>query len=318
MLTFENNARVAGTITNDPVIRKVTTAGGEFSILDLTLAVNPDTSRDDIPADFVRVNLFGGLADTVAQYTKKGESIGVVGSLSTGSGPYKDKNGVQQYPVHIDVDTVDFSRDFYLNFNDQVLVGNLTNDPETTTTKNGKTVTRFTIGVNRPKKRNEKESKSDFFQIVTFDKQAEFVQKHFSKGKRIFVQGRINTGSFENEQGFRVYTTQIVASRVKFVKKKNTSNQQNNYQAPNPQQNPQNNYNNYPPQQGYDYNQGQGNYQQPTQQNYQQAQQDYNNYPPQQGGNYNQGQNNYQNMSQNGYGNNQNVYQQDSEDKLPF
>lgn len=218
MTSFNNIAIMGGYVARDPELRKVQGAKGEMGVLDLTLAINPETDKENVKADFIKVTMFGALAENTAKYVTKGSGIGVVGRLSTGA-PYKDKNGVTQYPVNVFAENVDFSRDLSVNVNEQTLVGHLTKDPELAYTRTNMPVSRFVIGVTRVARKGE-EAKSDFFQIITYGKQAEFVSKYFKKGMRVYVNGRVHTGSYENKDGHVVYTTEVVANRVKFAKKK--------------------------------------------------------------------------------------------------
>ncbi len=97
--------------------------------------------------------------------------------------------------------------------NNTVLIGRLTKDPETR--YSGETaVTTFTLAVDRPM---SKDKTADFIRIVTFGKTAELCEKYLAKGRQIAIQGRINTGSYEDKDGRRVYTTDVVAERVKFL-----------------------------------------------------------------------------------------------------
>ena len=74
-------------------------------------------------------------------------------------------------------------------------------------------VARFTIAINRMKK----DGGADFPNIVVFGKQAENCEKYLRKGSKVAIEGRIQTGSYEREDGTRVYTTDVVAERVEFL-----------------------------------------------------------------------------------------------------
>ena len=96
------------------------------------------------------------------------------------------------------------------------LVGRLTRDPDVRYTGEQLAVARFTVAVERAPSKNA-EKQADFISCVAFGKSAEFVEKYFSKGKPIGIQGRIQTGSYTNKEGQKVYTTDVVAERVEFV-----------------------------------------------------------------------------------------------------
>lgn len=101
--------------------------------------------------------------------------------------------------------------------NNVVLIGRLTRDPEVRYTSNTQmAVARFTLAVDRQYKRDG-EPTADFIPIVAFGKTAELCERYISKGRQIAVEGRIQTGSYTNKDGNKVYTTEVVANRVEFL-----------------------------------------------------------------------------------------------------
>lgn len=108
-----------------------------------------------------------------------------------------------------------------------VLVGRLTKDPEFRTTPNGVSVTTFTIAVNRTFTNAQGEREADFINCVTFRKQADNVNNYLSKGSLAGVDGRIQSRSYENQDGKRVFVTEVVCDSVQFLEPKN-NNQSNN------------------------------------------------------------------------------------------
>ena len=107
-----------------------------------------------------------------------------------------------------------------------VLVGRLTKDPEFKTTQNGVSVATFTLAVNRNFKNKNGEQQADFINVVVFRQQAENVNNYLSKGNLAGVDGRIQSRSYENKEGQRVYVTEVLADSVQFLEPKN--NQPNN------------------------------------------------------------------------------------------
>jgi len=99
------------------------------------------------------------------------------------------------------------------------LVGRLTKDPDVKYTNGGTTIARFTVAVDRRFK-TEGGPTADFPSVVAFGKTAEFVEKYFHKGQRIGIAGRIQTGSYEDKDGKKVYTTDVIAEAVEFVESK--------------------------------------------------------------------------------------------------
>ncbi len=99
--------------------------------------------------------------------------------------------------------------------NSVILLGRLTKDPEVRYTNSNMAVARFNLAIDRPAKDGEK--KADFPDIVVFGKQAENSERYLHKGQRAAVEGRLQTGSYEWQDGSRVYTTDVVANRVEFI-----------------------------------------------------------------------------------------------------
>ena len=100
-----------------------------------------------------------------------------------------------------------------------VLMGRLTNDPDKRYTAGSEplAVTRYTLAVDR---RGGKEKETDFINVVTFGKTAEFVSDYFFKGLRVCISGRIQTGSYTNREGRKVYTFEVVAENQEFAQDK--------------------------------------------------------------------------------------------------
>lgn len=108
-----------------------------------------------------------------------------------------------------------------------VLVGRLTKDPEFRTTPSGVNVANFTLAVNRTFINAQGEREADFINVVVFKKQAENVNNYLFKGSLAGVDGRIQSRSYENNEGKRVFVTEVIADSVQFLEPKGNSNQQN-------------------------------------------------------------------------------------------
>ena len=102
--------------------------------------------------------------------------------------------------------------------NKVILMGRLTRDPDMRGEGTG-LVARYTLAVDRRFSRNE-ENNTDFINIVVFAKGAEFAEKYLKKGTKVVVTGRIQTGSYTNKEGNRVYTTDVVAENIEFAESK--------------------------------------------------------------------------------------------------
>ncbi|RUL56482.1 single-stranded DNA-binding protein [Lysinibacillus antri] len=122
-----------------------------------------------------------------------------------------------------------------------VLVGRLTKDPELRYTPSGVPMTRFTVAVNRPFK-NEGQNEADFIGCIAWRKQAENLANFQKKGNLIGVEGRIQTGSFEGQDGKRIFTTDVIADSIQFLEPRNNADSSNS--APNYQ--PSTNYQSQP------------------------------------------------------------------------
>ena len=108
-----------------------------------------------------------------------------------------------------------------------VLVGRLTKDPELRYTPSGVAMARFTLAVNRTFSNQQGEREADFINCVVWRKQAENTANYLKKGSLAGVEGRIQTGSYEGQDGKRVYTTDVVADSVQFLEPRSSSSERN-------------------------------------------------------------------------------------------
>ena len=108
--------------------------------------------------------------------------------------------------------------------NKVILMGRLTRDPEVrySAGENATAVARYTLAVDRRFKRDG-ESTADFIQCVAFGRSAEFAEKYFRQGIKIAITGRIQTGSYTNKDGMKVYTTDVVVEEQEFAESTNAS-----------------------------------------------------------------------------------------------
>lgn len=115
-------------------------------------------------------------------------------------------------------------------FNRCILQGNLCKDVELLQTSNGGTYLRNTIASQRNYVKEGQEKQSDFVNIIAYGKAAEFISNYFSKGSQILVEGRIQTGSYEKQDGTKVYTTDLVVEHIYFCGNKQNNNSNNNFE----------------------------------------------------------------------------------------
>lgn len=108
--------------------------------------------------------------------------------------------------------------------NKVILMGRLTRDPEVrySAGENSMAIARYTLAVDR-RFRRDGEATADFISCVAFGRQAEFAERYFRQGIRIVVTGRIQTGSYTNRDGNKVYTTDVVVEEQEFAESKATS-----------------------------------------------------------------------------------------------
>ena len=113
-----------------------------------------------------------------------------------------------------------------------VLVGRMTRDPELKRTAQGDAVTTFTLAVNRNYTSKDGQEQADFINCVVWKKSAENVEKYCSKGSLVGVEGRIQTRSYDNSQGQKVYVVEVICDSVQFLDTRK-SNQPNSQQVNN-------------------------------------------------------------------------------------
>ncbi len=101
--------------------------------------------------------------------------------------------------------------------NKVILIGNLTRDPEITTTTSGVSVSKFTLAVTRKFRNESGEYEADFINVVAWRELAELTHKYLSKGKKVAVVGRIQTRSYDAADGSKRYLTEVVADEVEFI-----------------------------------------------------------------------------------------------------
>lgn len=109
--------------------------------------------------------------------------------------------------------------------NKVILMGRITRDAEIRYTQGEKStaIARFSLAVNRRFKKDNDEQNTDFISCIAFGKIAEFLEKFGRKGTKFVVDGRIQTGSYNNKDGQKVYTTDVVVENIEFAESKNSS-----------------------------------------------------------------------------------------------
>ena len=113
------------------------------------------------------------------------------------------------------------------------LIGRLTKDPELKYTSSGMAICKFTVAVNRDFTNQNGEREADFINCTTFKKTAENLVNYQKKGSQIGVVGRIQTGSYEGQDGKRIFTTDVVVDRVEFLSSGGVNSKGNQNQTSN-------------------------------------------------------------------------------------
>ena len=120
--------------------------------------------------------------------------------------------------------------------NKVILMGRLTRDPEVRYSASGESqlaIARYTIAVDRRFKRDGDTQTADFIRCVAFGRAGEFAERYFHQGTKIAVEGRIQTGSYQNKDGQTVYTTEVVVENQEFAESKAVSDSNaGGFQAP--------------------------------------------------------------------------------------
>jgi single-strand DNA-binding protein len=107
-----------------------------------------------------------------------------------------------------------------------ILIGRLTRDPELRYTPAGVAVTQFTLAVDRPFSSNQGQREADFIPVVTWRQLAETCANYLRKGRLAAVEGRIQVRNYDNNEGRRVYVTEVIADNVRFLESPNSGNRE--------------------------------------------------------------------------------------------
>ena len=116
--------------------------------------------------------------------------------------------------------------------NKAILIGRLTRDPELRYTSSNRAVCQFTVAIDRPfTNQTSGQREADFINVVAWDKTGENVGKYMTKGRLIAVEGRIQTRNYDNNEGRKVYVTEVIASNVQFLESRNATSNSNGFDS---------------------------------------------------------------------------------------
>ena len=115
--------------------------------------------------------------------------------------------------------------------NKVILMGRLTRDPEVRYAQgeNAMAIARFSLAVDRRRQNNSDGQTADFINIVAYGRLGEFAEKYLHKGTKVALSGRIQTGSYTNKDGVKVYTTDLIADDIEFAESKNSAGSDGGY-----------------------------------------------------------------------------------------
>ena len=116
--------------------------------------------------------------------------------------------------------------------NKVVLIGRLTRDPELRYTGSNLPVATFSIAVNRPFSNQAGEREADFINSVVWRRQAENCKNYLTQGSQVAIEGRLQTRSYDDQNGQKRYITEVIADNVEFLGSRNSSTNSNNMSAP--------------------------------------------------------------------------------------
>ena len=109
------------------------------------------------------------------------------------------------------------------------MIGRLTANPELRfAAGSGTGISRFTVAINRPKKKDQEKAEADFINCVAFGKTAETIANYFTKGRQIALTGHIQTGNYTKDDGTKVYTTDVAVESFEFVGDKGNNSEKAN------------------------------------------------------------------------------------------
>ncbi|MDO4673040.1 MAG: single-stranded DNA-binding protein [Porphyromonadaceae bacterium] len=112
-----------------------------------------------------------------------------------------------------------------------ILIGRLTKAPELRKTQSGTSVVSYTLAVNRNIQKDGQPD-ADFIQCVAWNKTADLMEQYLHKGSLIGIEGRIQTRSYDNQQGQKTYVTEVMTESIQFLEPKSTTEPQQRYNAP--------------------------------------------------------------------------------------
>jgi single-strand DNA-binding protein len=225
-----NRAKIIGYLTEKAELRQLPTGA---SVCDINLRCISKEEREGAKIDvtsFHTVTFWGKMAENIAQYTDTGSQIYIEGRLQTDS--WDGEDGKKRYKTKIIGEDMVLltpqnggypavqSAVFGTGINTVELIGNLTKDLEVRQTPTGRSVGSTSVATNRKwRDRNTEEMReeTEFHNIVIWNELATEGETQLKKGRKVFVQGRLQTRSWETPEGTKRYTTEVIAENISLL-----------------------------------------------------------------------------------------------------
>ena len=222
-----NRAQIIGHLTQDPDIRQ-TPAGvsvGDLNLMTKSKFINLE-GKVQIVTAFHNVVVWRGLADLSQKYLRKGKQVYLAGRIQTES--WEDQDGNKKYKTKIIAESLilldprnplpvlDDDVEIGGGLNRGEILGNMCRDPELRTTPNGSSVCSFGVATNEQWKGQDgsQQERTEFHNVVVWGKLAEQVSNEITKGRKVYISGRLQTRSWDTPDGVKKYTTELIADNV--------------------------------------------------------------------------------------------------------
>ena len=223
-----NQVKIIGVLTEDPQIKQTQT-GQSVGTLNLITKYKFKDRDGNLKegSNYHNVEVWRGLADICGQYLKKDRTIYIDGRLQTDS--WEDEAGTKKYRTKVtannmvmldslkgDIKSIPSESSLSGYINEAEIIGNMTKDPELRQTPNGATVCNFSVATNFTwrDKEGQNQERVEFHNVVIWGDLAQEASKYLQKGRKVYVKGRVQTRSWETNEGAKKYTTEIIADQL--------------------------------------------------------------------------------------------------------
>ena len=222
-----NRAQIIGYLTEDPQVRQTPSGQSVGDLNIMTKQVIKTATGNQMTTAYHNVVVWRGLADIAGRFLKKGSQVFISGRIQTDE--WEDQNtGQKRYKTRITADDlilldaktplpgVAAESAVAGGLNQAEVIGNLTKDPELRQTPNGNSVVSFGVATNYVWKDRDgqNQEKTEFHNVVAWDEMAQAIAQNFKKGRKVYIQGRLQTRSWETPDGQKRYTTEIITEKA--------------------------------------------------------------------------------------------------------